>query len=66
MAKLSRTYIFRHGGWGACDDEPWYDEAEITVHEGDECPVCGKGVMKVSRNNRLYCSEICWKENEDE
>lgn len=59
---VTRTYTMRTGGWGACDDEPWYDEYEVTVKEGDECPVCNKGVMKLSRRSNLYCSEICWED----
>ena len=35
-------------------------ELEETFYEGDLCPQCEKGKLKVSRNNKLYCSEVCW------
>ena len=63
--KISRTYIIRTGG-GFDADDIWYDEDEITCYEGDECPQCNKGVLKVSRNRKLYCSEICWEKDDNE
>ncbi len=61
----SRDYIARYGGWG-WDSEPWYDEEILTVHLGDKCPECHVGEMKLSKNNKLYCSEICWVDEEDD
>ena len=57
---ITRTYIQRYGGCGSIADDMWYDEEIITVKEGDTCPECGEGVMKVSKRDKLYCSEICW------
>ena len=57
--KPSKTYIKRYGG--GAEDEPWYDEEEFTLYEGDTCPQCEEGELKVSRNNKLYCSKICWE-----
>ncbi len=61
---ITRDYVFRSGG-GCCPDDYWYDEEIVTVKEGDTCPECKEGVMKVSRNNKLYCSKICWKKEEE-
>ena len=58
--KISRTYKFADGGLGWGTDDMWYDEWEETFYEGDTCPQCNKGKLKVSRNNKLYCSETCW------
>ena len=57
--KISRDYIKRHGGFG-CGDEPWYDEEVLTLYEGDVCPQCEEGKLIVSKNNKLYCSAVCW------
>lgn len=59
--KPSRTYLRRHGGFA--DDEPWYDE--FTLYEGDTCPQCEEGKLKLSKRNKLYCSELCWLDAED-
>jgi hypothetical protein len=64
--RLSRTYTFRYGGGGPDIDDYWYDEDVITVYEGDKCPECNIGVMTVSKRNRLYCSNLCWLEEEQE
>ena len=56
--KPFRIYKRRYGGF--CDDEPWYDEDEFILYEGDTCPQCKGGELKVSKNNKLYCSAICW------
>ena len=59
---ITREYIRQYGG-GSTAEDMWYDEEVIVVKEGDICPECGKGKMRVSKNNKLYCSEICWKES---
>ena len=64
VSKLSRDFVYRYGGLGIGDSEPWYDESTITVYKGDTCPDCGEGKMKVSQNNKLYCSKVCWLESE--
>ena len=61
--QLTRDYIKRYGG-GSTAEDMWYDEEIITVKEGDTCPECGKGKMKVSKKGNLYCSEICWEEKD--
>jgi Zn finger protein HypA/HybF involved in hydrogenase expression len=58
--EIKREYIMRYGG-GSTAEDIWYDEEVIIVKEGDVCPECGKGKMKVSKNKKLYCSEICWE-----
>ena len=63
--KLSRTYKFATGG-GYDASDMWYEEWEETFYEGDTCPQCKEGKLKVSRNNKLYCSAICWIDEEDE
>ena len=55
----------RWGGAGYSAEDFWYDEEEITVFEGDTCPQCNDGKMKISRNNKLYCSAICWIDEEE-
>ena len=63
--KISRTYKFAIGG-GYDSDDMWYEEWEETKFEGDTCPQCRDGILKVSKNNKLYCSELCWLEEEPE
>ena len=63
---ISKTYIKRYGGGMTCDpDSLWYDEKKITVYAGDKCPQCHKGIMKVSKKGNLYCSEICWEQDDE-
>ena len=51
-------------GYGA---DMCYDNAfEQHLDEGDDCPKCGIGTLVVSSGGNLYCSEICWKEDETE
>jgi len=59
MEEIKRVYIKRYGG-GTTGEDMWYDEEEIVVMEGDICPMCHKGKMKISNNKKLYCSKICW------
>lgn len=59
--RISRTYTIQYGG-GLMHDDPFYDEEEVTVYEGDTCPECGRGKLKVSKKGNLYCSEICWEQ----
>ena len=63
---ITRDFIRRYGGGNVADGEIWYDEEVITVKEGDKCPECGKGIMKVSKRDKLYCSEICWEQTNKE
>jgi hypothetical protein len=63
--KLSRTYKFSQGG-GVDADDIWYDEWEEVKYEGDTCPECNLGKLKVSRNNKLYCDALCWLEDNDD
>lgn len=58
--KPSRTYIIRYGSYGFTNDDMYYDEEEFTLYEGDTCPQCKEGKLKVSQRNKLYCSELCW------
>ncbi len=60
---ITRKHLKRYGG-GSTAEDMWYDKEIITVKEGDKCPECEKGIMKVSKRNKLYCSEICWKAEE--
>ena len=57
--KPSRTYIRRYGSCGS-DNDMYYDEEEFTLYEGDTCPQCEEGKLKVSKRNKLYCSKLCW------
>ena len=59
MNNLYRTYTFSYGG-GGCDGDMYYDEEEVKLYEGDTCPECEKGKLKVSSKGNLYCSDICW------
>jgi len=59
--RISKTYIKRYGG-GDDGYDMWYEEDEITVFEGERCPECDNGIMKVSSKGNLYCSKICWED----
>lgn len=62
---ICRNYVVEYGGWGLGDDEPWYDCDVITKYEGDRCPECGQGRLRVSARNKLYCSALCWLDKEE-
>ena len=66
MSKVSRVYHRYYGGWGCGDDEPWCDIEEFVCYEGDPCPDCEKGKLKISSKGNLYCSQICWVEELDD
>lgn len=61
MSDATRKYFKRYGVWCEEDvwyeEDMWYEEEVIVVKEGDKCPECGEGVMKVSKIGNLYCSE---------
>jgi len=64
MTKLSRKYKVCSGG-GSCPDDFWYEEDEIVLYEGDVCPECNDGKLKVSRRGKLYCSKLCWLKDDE-